>query len=74
MPDVLLSYSRDDQATARRYAEALAREGFEVWWDQSLRLGENCEQVTEDALRQARAARRSSRNPRHGGRTDHRIE
>ena len=36
MPDIFLSYSRDDQATARRFAEAFEREGFSVWWDQTL--------------------------------------
>lgn len=55
MPDIFLSYSREDQPTARRYAEALQREGFSVWWDQALRSGEDYDQVTEDALQQARA-------------------
>jgi TolB-like protein len=55
MPDIFLSYNRDDQATARRFAEAFGREGFSVWWDQTLRSGENYDQVTEAALRDARA-------------------
>jgi TolB-like protein len=55
MPDVFLSYSREDQATARRFAEGLEREGFSVWWDQTLRSGENYDQVTERALREAKA-------------------
>lgn len=55
MPDIFLSYAREDQATARRYAEALQREGFEVWWDQALHPGETFDQVTENALREARA-------------------
>jgi TIR domain len=38
--DVFISYSREDQPTARLYAEALTREGFNVWWDQALRSGE----------------------------------
>jgi TolB-like protein len=54
-PDIFLSYSRDDQATARKFAEALERNGFSVWWDQSLRSGEAYDQVTEDALKAARA-------------------
>lgn len=53
--DIFLSYSREDQAVARRYAEALEREGFTVWWDQSLRTGEAYDHVTEQALRTARA-------------------
>src|SRR5262245_21146689 len=55
MPDIFLSYSREDQAIARRYAEALARDGFSVWWDQALHPGEAFDQVTERALEEARA-------------------
>jgi TolB-like protein len=55
MPDIFLSYSREDQPTARRFAEALQREGFTVWWDQSLRSGEAYDKVTETALREAGA-------------------
>ncbi|HTR00445.1 MAG TPA: TIR domain-containing protein [Candidatus Acidoferrum sp.] len=53
--DIFLSYSRDDQATARRFAEGLAREGFSVWWDVTLKSGEDYDKVTEDALRGAKA-------------------
>ena len=31
-PDIFISYSRDDQAVARQYADALKAAGFEVWW------------------------------------------
>ncbi len=55
MPDVFLSYSREDQVTARRFAEVLTREGFEVWWDQALDAGESFDKVTEQALRDASA-------------------
>ncbi len=54
-PDVFLSYSREDQATARRYAESLKQEGFSVWWDQTLSTGEAYDEVTEKALEGARA-------------------
>ncbi len=54
-PDIFLSYSREDQATARRFADALQAEGFIVWWDQTLRTGEAYDHVTEQALRGARA-------------------
>ncbi|MEY2854795.1 MAG: hypothetical protein RL030_1927 [Pseudomonadota bacterium] len=54
-PDVFLSYSREDQATARRFAEGLEREGFNVWWDQTLHSGEAYDKVTENALREAKA-------------------
>ncbi|MEO6081146.1 MAG: SUMF1/EgtB/PvdO family nonheme iron enzyme [Steroidobacteraceae bacterium] len=54
-PDIFLSYCRDDQASARVYAEALQSEGFRVWWDQSLSVGEAYDEVTERALEGARA-------------------
>ncbi|HEX3838775.1 MAG TPA: TIR domain-containing protein [Steroidobacteraceae bacterium] len=55
MPDIFLSYSRDDQATARLFAEGFEREGFKVWWDATLHSGEAYDQVTEKALREAKA-------------------
>ena len=55
MPDIFLSYNREDQATARRFAEAFEREGLSVWWDQTLRSGEAYDEVTEGALRGAKA-------------------
>jgi TolB-like protein/tetratricopeptide (TPR) repeat protein len=53
--DVFLSYSRDDQAIARRFAEGFQHEGFSVWWDQTLNAGEAFDQVTEQALDVAKA-------------------
>jgi TolB-like protein len=55
VPDIFLSYNREDQATARRFAEALQAEGLEVWWDATLRSGEAYDQVTEEALKSAKA-------------------
>ncbi len=55
MPDIFVSYSRDDQAVARRYAEALTAAGLDVWWDATLRSGEAYDEVTENALRTAKA-------------------
>jgi TolB-like protein len=55
MPDVFLSYSREDAATARRFAAGFEREGFTVWWDATLRSGEAYDEVTENALRAAKA-------------------
>lgn len=54
-PDIFLSYSREDAARAKQLAEALAREGFEVWWDAHLRSGEDYDKVTEEALKTAKA-------------------
>jgi TolB-like protein len=54
-PDIFLSYTREDQATAQRFAEAFEGQGFSVWWDVTLRSGEAYDQVTEEALRTAKA-------------------
>jgi TolB-like protein len=54
-PDVFLSYNREDQAVAKRFAEAFEAEGLSVWWDQALRSGEAYDEVTENALQQAKA-------------------
>ncbi len=53
--DVFLSYNREDQAVARLYAEGFAQEGLDVWWDVTLRSGEAYDEVTENALRSAKA-------------------
>jgi hypothetical protein len=55
LPDIFLSYSREDQATARRFAEGFEREGFTVWWDAALDAGQAYDEVTEKALQDARA-------------------
>lgn len=55
MPDIFLSYNREDQARAKLFAEAFEAQGFNVWWDVGLRTGEAYDQVTEKALREAKA-------------------
>ena len=54
-PDIFLSYNREDSVVARTFAEGLEREGFSVWWDQTLRSGEAYDEVTEAALKSAKA-------------------
>ncbi len=54
-PDIFLSYNREDQPVARRFAAGFEREGFSVWWDATLRSGEAYDQVTERALKTAKA-------------------
>jgi TolB-like protein len=54
-PDIFLSYTREDQAAAQRFAEAFGAQGFSVWWDATLRSGEAYDTVTEEALRTAKA-------------------
>jgi len=53
MADIFLSYSRADRPKAQIVAEALAGEGFGVWWDKVLRAGQTYDEVTEGMLRDA---------------------
>ena len=55
MTDIFLSYNREDQARAKVFAEAFRALGFNVWWDVGLRTGEAYDEVTETALRTAKA-------------------
>ncbi|MEQ1782458.1 MAG: TIR domain-containing protein [Hyphomonadaceae bacterium] len=55
MPDIFLSYNREDQARARLFADAFEAQGFDVWWDTALKSGEAYDEVTETALRTAKA-------------------
>jgi TolB-like protein/Tfp pilus assembly protein PilF len=54
-PDIFLSYNREDQAVAKLYADEFAAAGLSVWWDTALRSGEAYDEVTEAALRAAKA-------------------
>jgi serine/threonine-protein kinase len=54
VPDIFLSYSRQDIGIAGKMAAALKAAGHNVWWDQALKSGEVYDQVTETALREAR--------------------
>ncbi len=55
VPEIFLSYNREDQARAKLFAEAFEAQGFKVWWDVGLRTGEAYDEVTETALRTAKA-------------------
>jgi TolB-like protein len=55
LTDIFLSYNREDQARAKLFADAFAAAGLTVWWDTALRSGEAYDEVTEAALRAARA-------------------
>ena len=55
MTDIFLSYNRNDAAVARLFTEGFEREGLSVWWDVTLRSGEAYDEVTEAALRGAKA-------------------
>lgn len=53
--DIFLSYNREDQTRAKVFAEAFEAQSFKVWWDVGLRTGEAYDQVTEKALKTAKA-------------------
>lgn len=55
MTDIFLSYNREDQTSAKLFAEGFVAQGFDVWWDTTLRAGEAYDEVTEAALRSAKA-------------------
>jgi adenylate cyclase len=55
VPDIFLSYNREDQDVARRFAESFGAAGFDVWWDTTLKAGEAYDEVTENALKSAKA-------------------
>ena len=55
MTDIFISYNREDLETARQFAEGLIADGLSVWWDQTLEAGQAYDEVTEAALRRARA-------------------
>ena len=54
MSDIFISYKREEQAAARKLADALEQEGLSVWWDPKLRVGEHFDDVIENALDQAK--------------------
>ena len=55
MSQIFLSYNREDQDRAQLFAEGFTRAGLSVWWDTALRSGEAYDEVTEAALRGAKA-------------------
>lgn len=55
MHDVFISYAREDRALARKLADALlAARGWSVWWDTSLRTGEQFPRRIQDAVAASR--------------------
>ncbi|OYQ30772.1 hypothetical protein CHU93_06330 [Sandarakinorhabdus cyanobacteriorum] len=54
MPDIFLSYSRQDVAVAGAMAAVLSAAGHDVWWDREIRAGDVYDQVLENALRASR--------------------
>ena len=55
MADIFISYSKKDHEQARLLAAYLEAEGFSVWWDTSLKSGEQFRKVIMTELGRARA-------------------
>jgi hypothetical protein len=53
--DIFISYSREDRAAARYFAECFSHEGFSVWWDAALHSGETFDEVIERELKASKA-------------------
>lgn len=54
MTDIFISYSRNDREQVRLIAEALEREGLNVWWDPEIPPGESFSQVIDRQLKEAK--------------------
>ena len=54
MSDIFISYKREEQAQARKLANALEREGWTVWWDPKLRAGDDFDKIIEAVLNESR--------------------
>src|SRR5215813_13377608 len=54
MSDIFISYKREEQAIARKLANALAGEGWSVWWDPKLRAGDDFDRIIEAVLNKSR--------------------
>ena len=55
MAEVFLSYKREDKERVRLVAEALGREGFDVWWDERIVPAERWDEEIEQNIGAARA-------------------
>jgi hypothetical protein len=53
MPDVFISYAREDRDRARQLAEALQDRGWSVWWDRKIVAGEKFDRTIEQQLEAA---------------------
>lgn len=56
MPDLFISYAREDRETAHALAQALQRRGIDVWWDRELTGGGDFAAEIERHLRAAPVA------------------
>jgi hypothetical protein len=50
MPHIFISYAREDAVAAKALADLLDSEGFEVWWDPAIRIGQEFPDEIEKAI------------------------
>lgn len=55
MPDIFISYKKEERETASTLATRLTEAGYEVWWDDALLAGERYEDEIAAVLDQSRA-------------------
>ena len=53
-PDIFLSYAREDERRAHELAEVLRHEGYKVFWDRTIPLGETWPSYIGQALASAK--------------------
>jgi hypothetical protein len=56
MPDIFISYAREDQQVAEALAKDLGARGYAVWWDAALVGSDDYYEVILEALNRAKAA------------------
>jgi TIR domain len=54
MADIFISYAREDRETAKTLAQALAVQGWSVWWDRHIPSGRRFHDVIQRELTGAR--------------------
>jgi TIR domain/PDZ domain len=54
MADIFISYASEDRERARALGETLGAQGWSVWWDREIPLGQSFDEVIEKALTSAK--------------------